>query len=333
MNGMTGQETHLTYLARTLAELVHRLRHFFGPDGPDEARGTQSAQAGPESPLISPASLPRLMAALSLLEAPQLADRVHPLALLTPDLRRLVELVDEHQERNPAWLEAALDHLAQGLEWGLAGLDRGLPAVEIRNAPQWLGLMSRLSAAGTPLAVMDELDTCCQDWEAVWADRLLSDREEDQLRSRWQTFREYGDAMFGSPENRQGDQPGLGWQVVLLVAGKLRQEQLTHKLSQLGYGVVKAESVAGVMALNARQGPVRAIICDNQEPTNHLASLASLGQQLQTAEAGLPPLILVGPASNHSRGAPHRARALGADGLWVEPFVLDPWTGLFAGRD
>nr|MEE4268782.1 hypothetical protein [Candidatus Krumholzibacteria bacterium] len=245
MDSMTGQETHLTYLARTLAELVHRLRRFFGPECPDDARDTLSSRAGSESPLISPTALPRLMAAVNLLESPQLAERVHLLAPLAPELRRLVDLVAEHQERNPAWLEAALDHLAQGLEWGLAGLDRGVPAEEIRNAPQWLGLMSRLSAAGTPLAVMDALDACCQDWEDVWADSLLSDREEDQLRSRWQTFREYGDAMFGCQENSEGAQPGLGWQVVLLVAGKLRQEQLTHKLSQLGYGVLKADSVAG----------------------------------------------------------------------------------------
>jgi CheY-like chemotaxis protein len=327
------QETHLTYLARTLAELVHRLRRFFGPEDSCDVRDTRSAHASPESPLILPATLPRLMAVVSLLEAPQLTERTRPLASLAPDLRRLVDLVDEHQELNPAWLEPALDHLAQGLEWGLVGLDRGLPAGKIANAPQWLGLMSRLSAAGTPLAVMDELDACCQDWEDVWADRLLSDVEENLLRTRWQTFREYGDAMFGGQEKSQSDQPGLGWQVVLLVAGKLRREQLTHKLNGLGYGVLKVENVAEVLARNAQEGPVRAIICDNQEPTNHLASLASLGQQLQTADGGLPPLILVGPASGHSQGAPHRARALGADGLWVEPFALDPWTGLFPGRD
>lgn len=321
MEGNPGTGNILALVAQSLAELADRLRPFPSPSGIQAATG------------CLPPAVPRLEAGARLLGHPDLQARLAPLDTLAPPLSQLLNEIKAIPGLDTSWLDATLDQLAGVLEQVLDRLDEGEDPVHLAASPLWLPVLSRLHAVGTPVEVMDAIDREAQDWETRWADQDLTSSQEEALRRRWITFRDYGDATFGGadPSAREGvARAGL---VGLLVAGPLRRENVRQKLSERGYQVREAGNPAAALGLLEGVSVVRALVCDCQEPTNHLhqlvRALSGKGQQ----GGGRPPLILIAGGAGPAAISENRARHLGADGLWRAPFHEDPLRTLFPAGD
>lgn len=317
MSDLIRPEDYAALLATTLAELSEQLRQ-------------RSVQHTGE------ASLPRCTARLEvlarLLADPNLVAAPGSLTAVGESLRGLLAALGDSPGRDLAYLEPGLEFLAEVLEATLARLDSGEMAGTICGDPLWLAVLSRLSTAGTPLEIMDELDACARRWEEQWCDRNLTLGQERELRRRWQTFREYGDAMFG--QSSQGQVAGNvgatpSGQLLLLVESVLRREQLLQRLHAVGHDARPAASLQDALDCLRQPTRTRAILCDNLEPSHHLTRLALKKETLQQENGPLPALILVTGGSGNSAADLKRARGLGADGVWAEPFKNDPISGLF----
>lgn len=303
----------LEQCTKTVAELTHRLRH--SSDGPTG-----------EAPL--PSSLTRLTVAARLImesENRSLTDLLSPLA---GNILDLTSTLKDCPGRDLSFLEGPLNELALVLENFFAELDSGLPLAGLVDHPRWLAVISWLETAGTPIEVMDELDECVRKWEHAWCDGELAISQENELRRRWQTFRDYGDAMFGPPRQMDdletavsGDQEK---EVVLLLGGHLQREQLARKLRDIGHRVSVAQSPADLPPLLGKVGADLAVICDNVEPSNHLNWLVQWRRSHQRNDLRL---VMVAPGTGRRADRLRRAGHLGADGVWFEPFNTDPLAG------
>jgi len=103
--------------------------------------------------------------------------------------------------------------------------------------------------------------------------------------------------------------------VVLLVGSPFLREILASRLAAAGHATVSAAAPADVPPLLAGPRPPALVLCDNEEPTNHLRALRRL-----LAGAPGPALVLVASGTGPAAGGVRRARAVGADGIWPEPW-------------
>lgn len=307
MSDVPGPGSFLNLLNQTMAELSQRLRHF-------------SCVQGEEVPLSI--CLPRLKVAARLLKWVGDTDSNQGVTVLGREVGHLIQEIEDLPNLDCSELEPVLESLAEALEDLFTRLDSGEQTPTIFEDPVWLTVISHLENAGSPLEVMDRLDKVAQDWESRWAGASLNGKQECDLQSRWLTFREYGDAMFGSPE-AEGDFFGNGRQVVVLLEGQLRREQVQRKLLDLGFQVRVTHDLAGVETWIQENPSGCIVFCDNLEPSKHLLHLTRLtgGQN-----AGITFILVLGsrPDSGHSQ----LARSLGAHGVWSEPFTTNPLLGL-----
>ena len=100
-----------------------------------------------------------------------------------------------------------------------------------------------------------------------------------------------------------------------------------------GYEVVAHEEPEALARAVPEQDNLVAVICDCHEPTNHLTRLRQLLEARGILAADQPSLILLGQGSGNLDVATGRARALAADGLWLEPYKTDPLSSLFPPAD
>lgn len=103
--------------------------------------------------------------------------------------------------------------------------------------------------------------------------------------------------------------------VALLVASPFLRGVLSSRLDAAGRVTVSVGDPGRVPALLAGPGAPTLILCDNEEPTNHLRRLRRL-----LGEGAGPPLVLVASGGGSDRVRARRARALGADAVWPEPW-------------
>lgn len=312
MNDTRQSENYLEILTGFVAELADQLRLSF-------------VGAATETPL--PACTARLSVLADLLTSSQLQNDLGSLVQLGNAIVSLIDAMYEGPDKDLVHLEPALEELTDALETTLGRLDAGEPAARLGGDPVWLTILSRLQSAGTPLEIMDELDACARHWEERWCKCELPPEQESQLRQRWLTFREYGDAMFAgtgaaaAPAMRSRE---AGEGVILLVDSILRREQLLHKLQGMGFSAQTTATPETAMSLVRSQERARAIICDNLEPSNHLIHLG----RLKKGQKGRPALVLITAGSGSPTADLQRARNLGADGVWAEPFNTQPLAGI-----
>lgn len=302
-------ENYVELLTQALAELADRLRQGTG-------------EPTPETTL--PSCTPRLDAMARLLASSELRTELGPLAALGDGLADLLAVMRDCPGRDLGYLGPALGLLAGTLENSLRRLDRAGSLVELTGDPEWLAVLSRLADAGTPLEIMDELDADARGWEQRWCDAGLTPDQEAELHRRWLTFRAYGDAMFGVGElemrTEGSPDPVEAAEVVLLVESVLRRDHLLKKLRARGLEVRTAATAAEAAALAASPEQVRAILCDDLEPSRNLSRLGA-GRR---GGGTLPALVLVTGGSGHPAEDLRLARSRGADGVWAEPFSADP---------
>jgi hypothetical protein len=114
-----------------------------------------------------------------------------------------------------------------------------------------------------------------------------------------------------------GRWPGGQGPVVLSVAGALRREQVRGRLEALGLETVVPAAGDSAAAVAAGIG-ARAILADDLEPDRSLTRLAR-----HRPGNGDPALVLVSAGECHPGAENARARRLGADGAWCEPWLAD----------
>ncbi|MFN2371091.1 MAG: hypothetical protein ABR506_08055, partial [Candidatus Krumholzibacteriia bacterium] len=103
--------------------------------------------------------------------------------------------------------------------------------------------------------------------------------------------------------------------VALLVASPFLRGVLASRLDAAGRLTVSVADPAHVPVLLAGPAAPVLILCDNEEPTNHLLRLRRL-----LGEGIGPPLVLVASGGGSDRVRARRARAVGADAVWPEPW-------------
>ncbi len=231
---------------------------------------------------------------------------VKAMAELADQLRLCVG--EEPSAAAPAWQGRLL---ASGRWWRRAGVESGLGgcaelAAALESAAAALGvgaapdpaLQIRLLQLDSELTVLArDYDTGCLDPERCLPELRLE-----------------APAAAAIPAE-PADEP-----VVLLVASPFLREVLASRLAEAGRRVLAAASPAEVPALLAGPRPPQLILCDNEEPTGHLRRLRRL---LAGAPAPLPALVLVASGAGAPPGGQRRARAAGADGIWVEPWPAE----------
>lgn len=110
--------------------------------------------------------------------------------------------------------------------------------------------------------------------------------------------------------------------VVLLVASPFLQGILASRLDAAGRPAVAVATPEAVLPLLAGPRPPALVLCDNDEPTNHLRRLRRL-----LAGQASPALVLVASAGGTVRGRERRALAVGADAVWPEPWRVEQLPG------
>ncbi|MFO7607646.1 MAG: hypothetical protein R6X35_00425 [Candidatus Krumholzibacteriia bacterium] len=103
--------------------------------------------------------------------------------------------------------------------------------------------------------------------------------------------------------------------VALLVASPFLRGVLASRLDAAGRLTVSVADPALVPVLLAGPDAPVLILCDNEEPTNHLRRLRRL-----LGEGIGPPLVLVASGGGSDRVRARRALAVGADAVWPEPW-------------
>jgi hypothetical protein len=103
--------------------------------------------------------------------------------------------------------------------------------------------------------------------------------------------------------------------VALLVTSPFLRDVLCARLADAGCRVLHLDEPGDAPALLQAADPPCCLLCDNEEPTNNLRRLRGLlGPE--------PFLVLVG-AADGAEDENRRARALGADATWPEPWASE----------
>jgi CheY-like chemotaxis protein len=230
---------------------------------------------------------------------------------------------DSSPESFPLHLASPLGQLTTFLEEVMTRRDQGETSAELAGDPGWLQALDSFRHAGTPLAVLEEVEGLFKRWERRWNESNLTPLQEKQLRRRWLSLRKSGDAMFrlfdgrepsGKDSRESVRDPG----VLLLVDSRFRRDQIRDKLADHGFRVEIPCDPAQALEFLATGPAPRAVLCDNLEPTRHLASVKE-GLAIRSG-AGDVPLVLVVGSSLAGPADQERARALGARAAWREPF-------------
>jgi CheY-like chemotaxis protein len=248
-------------------------------------------------------------------------------------LTDFMEFLTENPGACPPHLEPVLDRLLGFLEGLLHKADEGIPHAELTRDPGWELMLSSFRQAGTPLAVCDDIEHLLQRWADQWLGQPMASDQEIQLRQRWRNVRRSADALLdrtvalsstriGQPATTRPARPRADkGEFLLLIAGVLRREQIRQKLLTSGFYVDIARDVDEATELCAAGAIPTALICDNLEPSNHLREIRA--RLTETLPERLPPLVLIATGSGPARHLERRAAALGARGVWAEPFQVE----------
>lgn len=298
-------------LADHLAELLTRFRHFSGPMDPTSGMAPHLSRIKVSA---------RLLTALD----PSPGRASEGFARLGGVLTEWVHSFEASPESFPPQLVSPIHRLADYLEELLVRRDQGVTPVELERDTGWGAVLASFRHAGTPLAVLEDVEDLFSRWGRRWNDENLTPAQEQQLLRRWLSLRKRGDVLFQVKEgprlwaddlrNPAHEFP----QILLLVDSRFRRDEIRDKLIDRNYRVeIPCDSAQTLEFLAAGPSP-RAILCDNLEPTRHLArlrqGLASFAEQPNI------PLVLVVGSSLTGAQDDDRARSLGAVAAWREPF-------------
>jgi len=298
-------------LADYLAELLKRFRHFSGPHEPAPGLASHVARVKVSARLLT--ALERSPGRTS-----------EGFVRLGGVLAEWVIFFEASPESFPLHLVSPVQRLADYLEELMARRDRGEPTIDLNRDPGWVSVLASFQHAGTPLAVLEDVEDLFSRWGRRWSDENLTPVQEQQLRRRWLSLRKNGDVLFqsdGSWKLRENDlrnsAPGLP-EILLLVDSVFRRDEIRDKLTDRDYRVeIPCDTNQALELLAAGPAP-RAILCDNLEPTRHLACLRD---GLSSLEGGTKiPLVLVVGSTLAGAVDDERARSLGAVAAWREPF-------------
>jgi CheY-like chemotaxis protein len=298
-------------LADFLAELLKQFRHFSSPVEPTPEMATHLAR-------IKIAA--RLLSVLLASSGPVTESFIR----LGGVLQEWVAFFDASPESFPHHLTSPLERLANYLEEMMARHDQGVPATELADDEGWGGILASLRHAGTPLAVLEEVETLFRRWNRRWTDQNLTPLQEKQLLRRWLSLRKRGDVLFHRDGGHQAwaeDIPGpvgKSPEILLLVDSSFRRDQIRDKLTDSGFRVEIPCDPAQALEFLASGPAPQAILCDHLEPTRHLACVTEGLSRLPGAMN--IPLVLVVGSSLAGPADQERAFSLGAVAAWREPF-------------
>ena len=298
-------------LAGHLAKLNHQLRHL-------RANGLDSAvvaAAGPSHTVVK-----RLQVAAALLSDPDACRGAEQASLqrLGLVLGELLSGLNETPASVPAYLLTPLGHLAEFLTEVFDRLDAGEePALLCRDV-RWESLLAVFINAGTVLQGLDEVEDRLLAWSRRYAEKDLSASQELALQHRWSLLREFGDSLFGATAQGRRGEDLTGRRVMLLLDSPFRQAQLGERLREAGCLVETSGDPCGLMARVEDPLPPELLLCDNLEPSLHLTVVRARLESL--TEAKRPPLVLVAATGGRPEKLRDRAKHLGAQGTWADPF-------------
>ena len=311
MNGNNQTDIGPGQLADFLAELLQRFRHFCG---------TPETVSGMASHLTRIKVSARLLTAL----AGSSGSRGDGFARLGGVLGEWVACFESSPESFPLHLHSPLERLADYLEEILAWRDQGDPASGLAADGGWSAVLASFRHAGTPLAVLEDVDDQFRRWGYRWNVDNLTPVQERQLYRRWLSLRKKGDVLFqtgggGDHLDEGGSGPGRSAPLLLLlVDSTFRRDQITEKLAGHDYRLeVPCDPGQTLEFLTSGSVP-RAVLCDNLEPTRHLDRVRD-GLAAGTATVTVPLVLVVGSSSTGAADL-QRAKSLGAEGAWREPY-------------
>ncbi|MEN8006726.1 MAG: hypothetical protein ABFS42_06890 [Candidatus Krumholzibacteriota bacterium] len=311
MNGLNQSEIGPGQLADYLAELLQRFRHFCG---------TLEAVPGMASHLARLKVSARLLGAVARPTEPGGDDFTR----LGGVLGEWVTCFESSPESFPHHLNHPFERLADYLEEILAGRDQGVTAAVLAADGGWGAAVASFRNAGTPLAVLEEIDDQLRRWQGRWTEDSLTPVQEQQLHRRWLSLRKKGDVLFGvvaadpaGVAGRQGSADGVPVYLLLVDSG-FRRDQIREKLAHHDYRVEIPCDPTQALEFLAAGPPPRAVLCDNLEPTRYLAGVRD-GLSARSGMVSVPLVLVVGSSSGGSAGL-QRARSLGAAGAWGEPY-------------
>ncbi|MCK9995944.1 MAG: response regulator [Candidatus Krumholzibacteria bacterium] len=298
-------------LADYLAELLKRFRHFSDPMEP---------APGMVSHLVRIKVSARLLTALD--RSPGRASE--GFVRLGGVLSEWVNYFEASPESFPLHLVSPVQRLADYLEKLLVRRDQGVPAVELDRDAGWRAVLVSFQHAGTPLAVLEDVEDLFDKWGRRWNDENLTPVQEQQLLRRWLSLKIRGDVLFQMDE---GPKPWPAGhlvpvhdfpEILLLVDSTFRRDEIRDKLTNRNYRVETPCDPDQALELLAANPAPRVVLCDNMEPTRHLVRLREgLSSLMGVTEI---PLVLVVGSTLAGTVDDERARSLGAVAAWREPF-------------
>jgi CheY-like chemotaxis protein len=298
-------------LADYLAELLKRFRHFSGPMEPAPGLASHVARIKVSARLLT-----------TLDQSPGRASE--GFVRLGGVLAEWVNFFEASPESFPPHLVSSVQRLADYLEELMVRRDRGAPTIDLARDTGWFAVLASFKHSGTPLAVLEDVEDLLSRWGRCWSDENLTPVQEQQLLRRWLSLRIKGDALFQPDEWWKlrenvllNSGPGLP-EVLLLVDSMFRRDEIRDKLVDRNYRVeISCDTTEALEFLAAGPAP-KAILCDNLEPTRHLACLR---EGLSSLTGGTKiPLVLVVGSTLAGTVDDDRARSLGAVAAWREPF-------------
>ncbi len=311
MNGIEKKEIGPGQLADYLAELLQQFRHFCG---------TLETVPGMVSHLTRIKVSARLLTAL----AGPSGSRDEGFARLGGVLGEWATCFDSSPESFPIHLYSPLERLADYLEEILARKDQGVPAADLAADGGWSAAVASFRHAGTPLAVLEDVDDQFRRWGYRWNADNLTPLQEQQLHRRWLSLRKKGDALFqpgAGPgrhdEDRSGPDRGASL-FLLLVDSTFRRDQISEKLAKHDFRVEIPGDHGQMLDFLAAGSEPRAVLCDNLEPTRYLSRVRD-GLAAGPGTVKVPLVLIVGGSSSLASDR-QRAMSLGAEGAWREPY-------------
>jgi CheY-like chemotaxis protein len=298
-------------LADYLAELLERFRHFSGLIEPAPGMVSHLARIKVSA---------RLLASLAQVPGPAGEGFVR----LGGVLSEWVARCESSPESLPLHMAFPLGRLADYLEELLTKRDQGVLPKELGQDPGWEAALDSFRHAGTPLAVLDEVEVLFRKWGSRWSESNLTPAQEQRLQRRWLSLRKRGDVLFfaaqrlAPPDDDSMDSASASEEILLLVDSSFRREEIRDKLTDRNYRVELPCDPAQALEFLAT-GPVpRAILCDNLEPTKHLTRMKE--GMARTPNGAKIPVVLVVGSSLAGAADGERALQLGAVAAWREPF-------------
>jgi hypothetical protein len=275
-----------------------------------------------------PAAVPRIKVAARLLPEidPRDAAAGDELIRLAGVLAEFTAFLEQHPESLPAKLDRSLERLAHFLDKLLGLADAGVSGDDLVRHHGWRAIRASFRQAGSPLAVLDDLEEILADWREAWRGEELSAAHEQTLGRGWEQIKIWGDRLFEATVQRREPQIGLsdagaGPPVLLLVDSRLLRTRLAANLVAAGVPVLEAVDSRGALELLLAGRGIRAVVCDDLEPTNHLRDLGALIAEREWADLpGRPDLVLALASSPDPRPSTVADKSVAA-GVWGEPFA------------